>query len=106
MPRVEQQIGAAEQRANLLHAGRLAEIGCDAALVGIEPGEISALMVPIADIDQWRDLSCAIAARRFDLDDVGAEICEQLSAIAELFARANFHDAQFRQWLLRHSTRP
>jgi hypothetical protein len=46
MPRVEQQIGAAEQCANLLHAGRLAEIGCDAALVGIEPGEISALMVP------------------------------------------------------------
>ncbi len=102
MPRIEQQVGACEQRANLLHAGRLVEIGRHAALIGVQPAEIAALAPSIAGIDQQRNLARGIAAGWFDLDDFGAEIGEQLAAIAERVARANFHDAQFRQWQLRH----
>ena len=105
-PRVEQQVGVGQQRANFFDARRLAEIGRDAALVGIEPGEISAFAVAVAGIDQRRSYSRCVAARGLDLDDIGTEISEQLAAIAERVAGANFHDAQFRQWLLWHFALP
>lgn len=54
--------GACELRAELLHAGRLVKLGRDAALVGIEPGKISALATTVAGIDQRRDLACGISA--------------------------------------------
>ena len=62
MPRIKQQVGGFEQRADLRHAGRPVEIGRQAALVGVEPGEISAFVTPIAGIDQRCDLSRGIAA--------------------------------------------
>ena len=96
MPRIEQQIGARQKRANLVHIGGPIEIGNNAALVGVQPRKISALAASVAGVHQRFELARGIAARGFDLDDFGAEIGEQLAAIAERVAGSDFHDAQFR----------
>ena len=59
----------------------LREIGGDALLVGVQPGEVRALALAVAGIDQHAERARRIAAGRFDLDHLRAEIGELLAAI-------------------------
>ena len=93
MPRIQQQISAGEQVENPGRAVRRFGIGDDALLVGVEPGEGEALAFSAACIGQRRNAAAGIAALRFDLDDLRAEIRKQLAAIAERIARSEFNDA-------------
>ena len=49
-------------------------------------------MAAVAGIDARREAAVRIAAGRFDLDDLSAEIGEQLASIGERISRAQFHD--------------
>ena len=69
------------------------------AFVGVEPGEEAAFVPPAAHVHQRRNLPARIAARRFQLDHLGAEIGEQLAAIGKRVAAADLghpHPAQHR----------
>jgi hypothetical protein len=94
MPRVEQQICGGEQFENPARAVRCFRIGYDAFLVGVEPRKGDALALPAADIGQRGNAAAGIAALRFDLDDLRAEIRKQFAAIAERIARSEFNDAE------------
>ena len=53
-------------------------------------------------VEEWPDMAAGLAARRFDLDDVGAEVAEQLAAELALFV-GQFQDRKPGQWTARRS---
>src|SRR6185437_16150458 len=84
---VQQQIGAGQQRLQHLRAFR------HAPLVRVQPGEHPAL----AAFDHRLHAAQRIAAERFQLDDVAAEIGEQLAAIIQRNTRSDLQHAVRRQ---------
>ena len=65
----------------------------DAALVGVQPGEQRALTATAAGINHRRHPAVCIAARRLDLENVGAEIGKQLAAVGQRPPAPEFRDA-------------
>ena len=91
-PCVQQDIGGFKQGTHAGGVGR--EIGDDALLVGVQPRERAALHPALARVQQRRDRAARIAHRRLQLDNVGAEIGEQLAAILEPGRTADLQHAQ------------
>ena len=78
---VDQHVGGA---GDLAQPRRVAGCGDHAALVGVQPGEDArSPAAPPPTSTSGGDRAVRIAARRLDLDHVGAEVGEQLAAIGQ-----------------------
>src|SRR5205823_14066064 len=75
--RIEQDIGTAEQTQQMLARGGLAQVEHDRFLVAvIVPEEQRALETRLV-FEERSDPPCRITLGRLDLDDLGAEPCQQ-----------------------------
>ncbi len=99
---IEQEVRCREQRADLGDVRGDGEIGGDAVLVGVEPGEGAAFLPSTARVDQRCNAPRGIAAGRLDLDHLGAEIRKQLAAIVQRIAGTELDHANSSQRKLLH----
>ena len=60
---------------------RLFDIEGDAPFVGVEVEKVEALLRMRRVVFEWRNAPRFVAAGRFDLDDVGAHVGEELGAV-------------------------
>ncbi len=93
-PRVDQHVASASDLGQPIG---VVVGGGQALLVRVQPGEDRALLATAADVHQRRQPPVGIAARRLDLDHLGAEIGEQLPAIGRGRSRPELGDADARQ---------
>ena len=90
----DEHVGAGEEAEHGLAALVGGEVGGDAALVRVEVEEdAAALRVRLAALERARAAG-AVALGRFDLDDVGAEVGEELAAVRAGHPFGEFDDAK------------
>ncbi len=77
---LDDRVSRSDQLVQALDVGRRCDVENDGPLVRIEVGEQCAAFAPIGENGRHR-ASGAAAFRRLDLDDLGAEIGQQLSAV-------------------------
>ena len=92
---LDHDIGSWHQLAELLAIGLVFEIEGDAALAGVLVEEVEAAVGAWLVANERRYVARGIAAGRLDLDDVRAQVGQQLRAVGAHLARQVEHTDAF-----------
>ena len=92
---VDHDVDAADQPLPDLEAGGLGDVEGDGAFAGVTGGVEQGGLTGVV-VNEGADMAAAAAAGRFDADDVGAGVGEQLAG--DLAAVANLEHAQGFEW--------